>query len=672
MRKSLRLLAAAGACWLAPVAASAQYYTVPFINAGYNPGNFNADDEAQGVPGWATLLNGTPATRTAPVWSAMQSLPIPFSFDGQPVRRFRVSTSGVLTFDSLATVVPPTANTALPSADVPDRSVCVWGLTTGPNDNILTKTFGTAPNRQFWVQYNSVSQTGTSALQTYWSIVLQESSNTIFIVDQRTVGAPPGLTLTAGVQVSGTQALQVAGSPNLNTRNSQTGTTNNTASDNTFYMFEPGTQPAADMTIRSVSTPQMMGARAPLTLTGAVRNIGSQPVTSYQLGYSVNGGAPVIDNVTGVTIGPLGVNSFSHTVPFVPASAGTYTLKVWANQPNGQLDTKAFNDTTARVIVVADSSLQRTIIMESFTSSTCPPCRPGNVNIRAVQAANPGKAIKIAYQQNFPAPGNDPYYTLEGGARFNYYAGSYVPYMLLDGAWGDNSNSLTTAILNTFHAKPAFINVQPVISRAGTTVNATATITSYIEYPAGMVLQAVIVEKQTRNNARTNGETRFYDVMKKMMPDENGTVLPALRIRQPQTFSLSYTFPAGNNVESFDSLEVVMFVQDPVTKEIHNGSSAELARPSALADEVTFGALSVAPNPTVDDQSSVRLTLPTAQRVSADVLDALGRVVATVPAANLAAGPHELAVRLPATAHGIYVVRVKTGDTVRSRRLVVE
>lgn len=64
--------------------------------------------------------------------------------------------------------------------------------------------------------------------------------------------------------------------------------------------------------------------------------------------------------------------------------------------------------------------------------------------------------------------------------------------------------------------------------------------------------------------------------------------------------------------------------------QIMNGVQYE-QRVTALPDEVELGALSVAPNPAAAATASVRLTLPTAQAVSAEVVDALGRAVATVP-----------------------------------------
>lgn len=59
------------------------------------------------------------------------------------------------------------------------------------------------------------------------------------------------------------------------------------------------------------------------------------------------------------------------------------------------------------------------------------------------------------------------------------------------------------------------MSVTGSMSRTGNTIDATATVTPYINMPAGMVLHMVITERETRNNFRSNGERRFYDVVKK-------------------------------------------------------------------------------------------------------------------------------------------------------------
>ena len=212
MRLTLRSLALA-ALVLAAAPLSAQYYYLPSTVNG-NPGGLNTDAEYPVGGGlatsWTTISTAPAAT---PAWSSTQTLPFGFNFNGSAVTQYKVSTSGVLTFDVTATTPPGYTKAALPDASIPNNSVCIWGLASvGTNDLIVNKTFGTAPNRQHWVMFSSYGQVG-STCWTYWAIVLEESTNKIYLVDQR--NSCTGATLSLGIQVNSTTAYSVAGSPSV-------------------------------------------------------------------------------------------------------------------------------------------------------------------------------------------------------------------------------------------------------------------------------------------------------------------------------------------------------------------------------------------------------------------------------------------------------------------------
>ncbi|MFZ9526903.1 MAG: hypothetical protein ACO27L_03135 [Schleiferiaceae bacterium] len=180
MRLTLRTLAVL-ALVLAAAPLSAQYYYLPSTVNG-NPGGINTDSEYPVGGGLATSWTAiSTAPAATPAWSSTQTLPFSFNFNGSAVTQYKVSTSGVLTFDVTATTPPGYTKAALPDASIPNNSVCIWGLASvGTNDLIVNKTFGTAPNRQHWVMFSSYGQVG-STCWTYWSIVLEESTNKIYI-----------------------------------------------------------------------------------------------------------------------------------------------------------------------------------------------------------------------------------------------------------------------------------------------------------------------------------------------------------------------------------------------------------------------------------------------------------------------------------------------------------
>ena len=120
--------------------------------------------------GWVSLLG--PSVDPAE-WSAVQSIPFPFNFNGVPVTEYKVSSTGVLTFNTSAANVPGTVSLALPDPSIPDNSICIWGLNaSGTNDNVSIKTFGSPGSQQEWIHFSSC--TNGSIGWSYWSIVLEE------------------------------------------------------------------------------------------------------------------------------------------------------------------------------------------------------------------------------------------------------------------------------------------------------------------------------------------------------------------------------------------------------------------------------------------------------------------------------------------------------------------
>ena len=674
--KKLLLLSACFLGGLSATPALAQYSVQPHLNAGRNPGRLNTENELrydQGMPGWSLLLTGDANTQASPVWSAVQTLPFGFQMGGQTLNNYKVSSSGVLTFSTGATVVPPSRNDTLPSALVPNNSVCMWGTMLAPtNDYIISKTFGTAPNRQHWVMFNSVSvPAGGSNFPLggtfmYASIVLEETTNKVYLVWQYTGGS--SLTLTPGVQLSSTSTIQLPGSPFFTVPNLN----NLSPADNGYYEFEPGVQLVRDASPESLSLPNTATKQSSVQIQGTFSNLGSQAVNSLTVSYQVGGGAVVSAPISGLNVPLLGSAPFVHPTPWQVSTGGVVPVKVWLSNPNGQPDLNPANDTLRTTVVVPDSTMRRKVVEEVFTGSTCPPCRPGNANMEVVNAANPGKFVQIRYQQNIP--GIDPYTTPEGAARLNYYGISGIPHLMLDGGWSQTARSLTTPILNQYQARPALVRVRGTYTLTGPQVGVAATVRPLLAIPAGrLVAHAVVTERRTVLNARNNGETVFHDVMKKMLPNQNGTPLPALASGQDFPLNLAFdaaTLPRVYAVENYDSLRVVVFVQDVVTKEIYQGEYMTLNRTLATRSAQNGPAFSLAPNPATG-RTVLFTTLARSEQTRVDVVDGLGRVVLT-KRLSLPIGAQQVELDLGRQAAGLYTVRLTTSEGVSTAKLALE
>jgi len=191
-------------------------------------------------------------------------------------------------------------------------------------------------------------------------------------------------------------------------------------------------------------------------------------------------------------------------------------------------------------------------------------------------------------------------------------------------------------------------------------------------------LMAVIAEKTTFKNVKTNGETEFTHVVKKMVPGPNGTTLSNLTKGTPQKFNLSYTFPdkyrLPNNasdrinlatettVEDFWDLEVVVFLQNNSTKEVVQSESKDVAFNTGLNQEELSG-LMVYPNPARDE---VFVNLDAASNARLSVFDMNGKLM-------LQEGIQQnTRINTQGWTPGLYMIQVQDGGKMSSRKVMVQ
>ena len=655
----------------ASLGTSAQYYYIPHLTPKSNPGGLNNDDEVIQNPGppigFTAIHSGSAAN---PEWSTTATIPFNFEFNGSVVSQYKASTSGVVTFSTGATSVPSSGNQALPHASIPDNSICVWGLDGfASNDNIAYKTFGTAPNRQYWIMYASYStpECATQNCFTYWSVVLEETTNKIYVVDQRNF--EPVVSLTVGIQINSSTAIQVDGSPNVNTlaKNEVTPV------DNVYYEFVYGTQPGMDVAMKSITTNEILSpSGGPYSITGILTNLGGTAINSMDLNYSVDGTTPETQTLSGLNIASQTDYNFSHTKKWTPPAAGTYELKVWASNLNGGSDEDNTNDTITYYLNAVSSGVQRLPMHEMFTSATCGPCAPANANLTNVLNANPNKYTLVKYQMDWPGTG-DIYFTQEGGNRRYYYSVSAIPDLYVDGTNNLDAGSYSTSKLNTYYSKAAYVNLDATYSVHGTKVYVDVTIDPKISFNSKYLrLHTVIYEKLTTGNKASNGESEFENVMMKMLPDDKGSIIQNLRKGSPHKISFSYEFTGNYNVEEFSDLGVAVFLQENVSKEMLQSGDATYDNATGINElkEQTH-LLNVYPNPSAD-KVFVNFYLASKAAVSFTLYNTLGELVILKNISEQASGILQQSFDVQALPSGLYLLEMRTSDERHTQTIVVK
>jgi hypothetical protein len=240
----------------------------------------------------------------------------------------------------------------------------------------------------------------------------------------------------------------------------------------------------------------------------------------------------------------------------------------------------------------------RRVLHEAFTGSNCGPCLEAEENLEGVLDANPSRHTVLKYQV-----GSDPYMSREAvNRRMGYLPGdsSYaIPFVHADGVNGFHPNDARgdgepydQALFDEFAEPLAWMNLAVAFELTGQTVDLQVRIEALADFESeDLVLHAAIVEGLTLNNVGINGQTEFHDVMKKMVPDDDGTGLDAMVAGDVREVELSWTFQGEYNpdtahdnmvdhsvehtVEEFEDLYAVVWVQDATGWQVHQSADSE-------------------------------------------------------------------------------------------------
>lgn len=297
------------------------------------------------------------------------------------------------------------------------------------------------------------------------------------------------------------------------------------------------------------------------SVVATLQNNGNTTITSLDLQYSIDNQNPITETISNIEIAPGEV--FTHSFSQLwNATPGNYTINVEVLGENNRLVPQNMMEKT---IHTASRSVPNLPLFEHFTASTCPPCYSFNSQFTPFLNEHQGEFAIVKYAMNWPGAG-DPYYIADGGIRRTYYNVSGVPSLFLGGVPVATSISTITNRLNSELNKEAFfeIDAEAVIDQ-NNNVTTAITVTPYMN-ASNLTLHAAVTERHTTGNVGTNGETNFYYVLMKMIPNGQGTTFTAIDgVETKFTLSANLT---NTNVEEFDDLMIVVFIQDESNQEI--------------------------------------------------------------------------------------------------------
>ncbi|HNQ12375.1 MAG TPA: T9SS type A sorting domain-containing protein [Bacteroidia bacterium] len=218
---------------------------------------------------------------------------------------------------------------------------------------------------------------------------------------------------------------------------------------------------------------------------------------------------------------------------------------------------------------------QRLVLFEQFTQASCGPCAATNPSLNLLLNGNENKIVSLKHQTSWP--GTDPMNTQnpsDVATRVTYYNVGGVPDAVIDGnAWHNHPAGVNqTLIDNRFNAPSNFeIEVLHSYNTAKDTMFITVevTATAAISTP-NTVLQLGVAERNIyfANPPGSNGEKHFEGVLRKMLPNANGTPVPA-SFAMNDVFSYTVAWPIASYIYNKNQLCAVAFIQNNTSKEVY-------------------------------------------------------------------------------------------------------
>jgi hypothetical protein len=315
----------------------------------------------------------------------------------------------------------------------------------------------------------------------------------------------------------------------------------------------------------------------PIIILGCETNPPTQPLNPV-IEY---GNVKVISNVSGVKIFLDGNDTGKLTPDTLKTTVGNHAIElVKENYDSLLLNVNVLKNTEIELSANL-FAVNKIVLIEDFANVSCGPCVTSNKIIEHLINDNFGtsKLVAIKYPTNFPSP-VDPFFLANGpdcNARMGYYNILFAPTTIVDGNLrpiSTDSNDVKNKIYSELAKIPQFIIVvNASIVGSNYTINISVDVKDITNLDfSKLVLHSVVTETNIEfaTPPGSNGETKFYDVMRKMLPSNQGESLASINQVGTYNFQRQLTL---NSAWIQNNINTVVFIQNTNTKEIYQAGS---------------------------------------------------------------------------------------------------
>lgn len=286
----------------------------------------------------------------------------------------------------------------------------------------------------------------------------------------------------------------------------------------------------------------------------------------------------VTSNVDSALIFVDDIFSGNYSPDTLDISAGEHSIRL---EKENYISKSEFITVIKNEIVSIDFELEfaavnKIVLLEDFANVSCNPCVISNKIIYSLTHYNNAlKVIAIKYPTNFPSP-NDPFYlanTIDCNARMSYYNIFSAPTTVIDGIEkpiSTDSNDVKQKISNRMMQAAQFrLTVTDTLIGSSYSVKIKVDLldNSNIDFN-NLVIQTVVIEESIEfaNPPGSNGETIFYDVMRAMLPSNQGESITDIEATGSKQLTRQIML---DSQWQFEKIKAVVFIQDKITKEVY-------------------------------------------------------------------------------------------------------
>lgn len=428
-------------------------------------------------------------------------------------------------------------------------------------------------------------------------------------------------------------------------------------------------------------------------------------INALQLNYAVDNGPVQTQALSSLNIAAFDTQLFTHSISWTPSSTGMHTVKMWTSAINNGTDVRPANDTLIVPVGIVSQVAPKNVMVEEHTGAWCGYCVDGNYHLESLDNAYPwvipyaiheGDAMSFPYGDSI----NINVYAYPSGFFDRY------DYENTTGWWGTPDRTLWQPYTLERYANgtPCAVQINHTYNASTRQLSATVQSTFYGDFSREFRMNLFVIEDSvtggtgpmwdqhnyysSQSSAYGGPSHPYYNLPDPIVGFKHRHVCRAM-LGGPwgqansiplsvtdggvYTWTFNYTLPANFNANRVSLAGMVMgFAPYYRNRPIVNAIETPLIAPNGIAENENGASLEVFPNPSSGGMCYAAIGLTEVSDVQLQVFDISGKNVWTDQQHALSAGQHLLPLGTKDLSPGMYLLTLRVGENVLTKKIIVQ